>query len=256
MDALERTSSLRCLRALSPSSFLSSTSVAITRAPSAAKICAMARPIPCPAAVMSASLFCKRKAMISISVLWPTNGFHAIWFMRRPPELVVLARAVSSRQSVTIPRHICLRYALIFQGRLEHHAAGELVDYPALYFLPRRLAWRIFVATRLLQLDAALCKFGFRDQHVGSSLIEIDPNTIAGLEQGKSTASRGFGRSVDDRRRGRGTRLTAVPNAGQRRDLAFDQRARRLHVHGLRRPRIPDRPDTADEQHRARIDLQ
>jgi hypothetical protein len=60
--------------------------------------------------------------------------------MRRRSQLILARGAVSSRQLMIIPRHIRLRYAVIFQGRLEHHAAGELVDYPALHFLPRRLA--------------------------------------------------------------------------------------------------------------------
>jgi hypothetical protein len=52
--------------------------------------------------------------MISISVLWPTNGFHAIWFMRRRSQRILARGAVSSRQLVIIPRHIRLCYAVIF----------------------------------------------------------------------------------------------------------------------------------------------
>jgi hypothetical protein len=43
--------------------FASSTSVAITRAPAAAKASAVARPIPCPAAVTNAVLPCKMLVM-------------------------------------------------------------------------------------------------------------------------------------------------------------------------------------------------
>src|SRR5262245_47724879 len=62
-DSVERASSLWRFRLFNPSSFLSSTSVAITRAPSAANAAAIARPIPCPAAVTSATLPLSRPAM-------------------------------------------------------------------------------------------------------------------------------------------------------------------------------------------------
>src|SRR6478672_4192492 len=55
-SAVERASSLASVARLMPFSFFTSTSVAITLAPSAAKACAIARPIPCPAAVTSATL--------------------------------------------------------------------------------------------------------------------------------------------------------------------------------------------------------
>src|SRR5579872_619453 len=53
-----RTSSFCALAAFRPLSFSSARSVAITLPPSAMKASTMARPMPCPAAVTSATLFC------------------------------------------------------------------------------------------------------------------------------------------------------------------------------------------------------
>src|SRR5882724_5610786 len=50
-SAVERASSFASVARFKPLSFFTSTSVAITFAPSATKACAIARPIPCPAAV-------------------------------------------------------------------------------------------------------------------------------------------------------------------------------------------------------------
>src|SRR3954447_22820724 len=61
-SAVERASSFAIVARFRPLSFFTSTSVAITFAPSATKACAMARPIPCPAAVTSAILPFSRPA--------------------------------------------------------------------------------------------------------------------------------------------------------------------------------------------------
>src|SRR5690349_13515709 len=61
---VESTSSLRFLAFGMPSSSATSLSVAQTVAPSATKASAMARPIPCPAAVTTATLPFKRPAML------------------------------------------------------------------------------------------------------------------------------------------------------------------------------------------------
>src|SRR3954467_6458205 len=55
-SAVERASSFATVAFFSPFSFFTSTSVAITFAPSATNASAIARPIPCPAAVTSATL--------------------------------------------------------------------------------------------------------------------------------------------------------------------------------------------------------
>src|SRR3954453_14124027 len=59
-SCVERTSRGRRSAPLRPSSFAGSRSVAQTAAPSRRKVSAMARPIPCPAAVTTAVLACKR----------------------------------------------------------------------------------------------------------------------------------------------------------------------------------------------------
>ena len=50
--------------------------------------------------------------------------------------------------------------------------------------------------------------------------------------------------------------LPAVADAGQRRDAAFDQRRRGLHVHHLGRAGIADRSDAADHQDGALVDAE
>src|SRR5260370_22431927 len=115
--------------------------------------------------------------------------------------------------SVVIQRNALLRAAMIFHGRLETHAGGELIDHAALYLLPRRLARRIFVATLLLQRGAPLRELGVRNQHVGATLVEVDAHAVAGLEQGKPATHRRLGGGVDDRRRGGGAGLASVADA-------------------------------------------
>ena len=74
--AVERASSFRRFALLMPSSLLSSTSVAITLAPSAANASAIARPMPCPAAVTSATLPCRRFAISSFLRHTHINGIR------------------------------------------------------------------------------------------------------------------------------------------------------------------------------------
>src|ERR1043166_6796624 len=67
-SAVERTSSLASVARFKPFSFFTSTSVAITVAPSATKLSTIARPIPCPAAVTSATLPFSRPANLASSI--------------------------------------------------------------------------------------------------------------------------------------------------------------------------------------------
>src|SRR5262249_25943506 len=60
-----RTSSLICLAALRLPTLSSATSVAMTLPPSLTKLSAIARPMPCPAAVTSATLPCSRLLILS-----------------------------------------------------------------------------------------------------------------------------------------------------------------------------------------------
>src|SRR5690606_12637618 len=85
--------------------------------------------------------------------------------------------------SVIIPWNSArLGDALIFDGGLQHHALVELLDQIALYFLPRRLARRIPIATRLRQRGAALGKLGRRSKNIGLAPVEIDAHAVAGLQ--------------------------------------------------------------------------
>src|SRR5665213_1408481 len=209
-----------------PASFAASRSVAITVAPSAMKASAIARPMPCPAAVKNTSLPCKRTAIVT------------------PFYLVIVAR------------HEFLRDALEFNRRLEHHAVGQLIDHAALDFLPRRLARGIFVAAALLQGRLAAGDLGLRHQNVRGALVEVDAHAVVGLEQRQPAADGGFRRGGEDRRRAGRSRLPPVADAGQRGDASFDEGGRRLHVHHLAGAGIADRPDAADKQQRIFVDLE
>src|SRR5262249_12312763 len=74
--AVERTSSARRSTAQSPLSLPASRSVAITFAPSAAKAAAIARPIPCPAAVTSATFPSSRPAIGRPPWILGADVFH------------------------------------------------------------------------------------------------------------------------------------------------------------------------------------
>src|SRR5215831_153254 len=198
----------------------------MTIAPSATNASAMARPMPWPAAVTSATFPCRR---MPIGI----------------PRSMIVAR-----------HRKCLRDALIFDGRLEHHARGELIDHAALDFLPWRLTRWILVAATLLQRRPAPRQFGLRDQYVGAASIEVDAYAVSGLEHREAAAGRCFRRGVEDRRRARGAGLAAVADAGQGGDSAFDHGRGWLHVHDLRRARIADRADATDEEDGVFVDLE
>src|SRR5947209_7184319 len=66
-SAVERASSFASVARFMPFSFFTSTSVAITCAPSRTNASAIARPIPCPAAVTSATLPFSRSAIVVLS---------------------------------------------------------------------------------------------------------------------------------------------------------------------------------------------
>src|SRR5579862_4701176 len=65
----ERTSSLMAFLAFKPLSLSAATSVAMTAAPSAIKVSAIARPMPWPAAVTSATLPCNLLLMLASRLL-------------------------------------------------------------------------------------------------------------------------------------------------------------------------------------------
>src|SRR5262249_58407936 len=106
----------------------------------------MARPIPCPAAVTSASLPCRRKAMVGISVPYrtPLNRIQGIWFIQCCLNgLAARMDGMPLRDDgelVIVARHACLRHAVVFHGGLEKHPPRGPVAHAALNFLPWRLA--------------------------------------------------------------------------------------------------------------------
>jgi hypothetical protein len=75
---------------------------------------------------------------------------------------------------------------------------GELVGFFAEDFLPGGLAFGDFVAAILFQFGAALCQFGFGDQHVAFALIQIDADFVAIFQNRKAAACCGFGACVED----------------------------------------------------------
>src|ERR1700680_4242285 len=147
--AVERTSSACRRAAARPSSLPGSRSVAITRAPSAMNPSLMARPMPCPAAVTTATLSFSRSLIIPS----PEERAHRV--------LMVIAGHAE---------FLC--DTLELDCTLEHHAVGELIDHGALDLLPWRLAGRELEAAGLLERGAAPGEFGVRRQHVGGPIVE------------------------------------------------------------------------------------
>src|SRR5579859_6273017 len=99
MSLVARTSSLLRFLAFRPASFSSARSVATTLAPSATKASAMARPMPWPAAVINATLPCRRLVIRSSWSLFVQGGEAeflpalAVEIVgRQPPLEVCLAR--------------------------------------------------------------------------------------------------------------------------------------------------------------------
>src|SRR5579885_1213983 len=158
--SMARTSSARHCAALRPVNFVASRSVATTTAPSLMNISAIARPMPCPAAVISAFLFCNRPLM--------------------------------ARSLMVVPGNALLGDMLIFHRRLEHHPVGKLIDHRSLNFLPRGLALRIMKAALPFEFGAALGELGARNQDVRGAFAQIDPHAVAGLQQRETASGSGL----------------------------------------------------------------
>src|SRR5262249_36416724 len=146
------------------SSLSVATSVAITFAPSAMKASAIARPMPWPAAVTSASLFFSRSVMPSPC----HSGRRASGDPESRNTFIVRFRIPGSRFArndmnlMIVTRDTVLGDALIFHGRLQHHAVRQLVDHGALNFLPWRLARRVPEAATPEQCLPSPYQLGFR----------------------------------------------------------------------------------------------
>src|SRR5258708_6605974 len=150
--------------------------------------------------------------------------------------------------SMAVARNALLGDALVFDGGLEHHAVGELVDHGALDLLPGGLTLRDGVAALLDELGPARRELGFGDQHVDGAAVEVDAHAVAGLDQREPAAGRRLRGCVEDRWPAGGAGLAAVADAGERIDALLDEGRGRLHIHHLGRARIADRPDPADDQ--------
>src|SRR5262249_8508696 len=203
-----------------------SMSVATTWAPSRAKANADALPIPAAAAVTNARL--------------PSN-----------------LSGIGARSSMRMPRRAEALDNVVVAGREFEAGAGRLLPYGrAVELLPRRVMLRICIAAICLKPLAALGEIRIGHQDVRAALAEVDADAVPGFEQSEAAASRGLRRGVEDRGRARGAGLSAVADARQGRDPAFDQRGRRLHVHHLRPAGIADRPCAADEQDTPLVDAE
>src|SRR5262249_5398181 len=257
MAGVERASSLTFFFAARPLSLASSRSLAMTIAPSAMNSSEMARPMPWPAAVMTAVLSFRRLGM-RWSPMKRVRAHPQTHDPRRGPLTPTLSPegGEGEGRSVIVARHALLGDALIFDRRGEHHAVGELLDHAALNLLPGRLARREMEAALLRQGGAAGGELLGGGQDSGAARVEVDADAVAGLDEREAAAGGRLGRGVEDRGRARRAGLAAVADAGEGGDAAFDQRGGRLHVHHLGRARIANRPDAANDQDCALVDAE
>lgn len=82
---------------------------------------------------------------------------------------------------VIVSRRVLLSHALVFDGRLEHHAFVELCHHPTLDFLPRGLRFGNREAAFLRQHLKALFEFGVVNQNIRLATVEINADFVVGL---------------------------------------------------------------------------
>src|SRR5271169_635395 len=104
-------------------------------------------------------------------------------------------------RSMIVSRHAFARDPLIFDRRLEHHAARELVHHAALDLLPGCLVLGHPVPASPLERRAPPFVLGLADQDVGGPIVQIDAHAVASLQDREPTTGRGFRRSIQDGRR-------------------------------------------------------
>src|SRR5262245_7458489 len=149
--------------------------------------------------------------------------------------------AMSAHSSMRMPWCAEAIDDVVVAGRKLEAGAGRLLSHGrAVELLPWRVVLGIRIAALGLQPLAAFGEFCVGDQDVRPALAKVDTDAVPGLDQSKPAAGRGLRRGVEDRGRAGGAGLSAVANARQRRDPAFDQRGRRLHVHNLCPARIAE----------------
>ena len=103
-------------------------------------------------------------------------------------ESGVTSKKRSPRTVSMIMTRQLLGYATIFHGQLHAGTGFQLSHGTPIEFLPWRLAGRyrrqsLFLATR---------QFLCADQHIATTGIQIDTNTVAAAQIGESTADRTF----------------------------------------------------------------
>src|SRR4051812_30575912 len=95
--------------------------------------------------------------------------------------------------SMIIPRHADgAGDVAVARCQFETGAGGLLADGVAVELLPRRLVFRIRKSAHGLEVGEALLELLGRDQDIRVPLIEVDADTIAGLEHGKSAVGGRF----------------------------------------------------------------
>src|SRR5581483_12477284 len=109
------------------------------------------------------------------------------------PPYVSSFLAIDGAWSVIIPRHPDLAGdVVIARGELHAGAGGVLADGEAVELLPWRLVGGMREAALGLQLGVALLHLVVGDQDVGGTLVEVDPDLVAGLENGEPAVGGGF----------------------------------------------------------------
>src|SRR5215470_14338089 len=196
----------------------SSTSVAITVAPSRANAMAQARPMPAAAAVTTARLPFRRSE-IQVSSKFVDIVISSLRGAKRRSNPASLSRrrkldcfaslamtvvAAVAFLSVIIPRHADLAGDIVVaRGELHAGAGGLLADGVAIDLLPGRLVRREAEAALRLQLDVTLLHLVIGDEDIGAALVEVDADLVAGAQDCKATVGGSFRRGVEDRRRAR-----------------------------------------------------
>src|SRR6478735_6147719 len=189
---------------LSAASLPSSMSVANTVAPSRAKATAQARPIPTAAAVTKARLPFRRSDMVFLLVFLfrhcEERSDEAIQTVSAEGLSGLLRCARNDGDClVIIPCHADGTGDVMIARREFHAGAGGLLtDGGAIELLPRRLVGRIGKAAFRLQVGVTFPQLLVRDQDVRGTLVEVDANLVAGLEDRKPAIGGGFGRGVED----------------------------------------------------------
>jgi hypothetical protein len=99
-----------------------------------------------------------------------------------------------------IPRHANAAGDIVI-ARCELHACagGLLADGRAIELLPRRLIGWIGEAALGLEFGAPPLQFLIGNKNVGAAFVEVDPNSIPGLEDRKAAVRGGFRRRIQDR---------------------------------------------------------